>query len=520
MSRSMQRRFVALLAVLALTAAACGSGSDGDDPSDTGDATTSDDSGGSDNGDGASGEGSEAATPAFMEGIECPVDAHIEAGEPVEIVLWHTLVALTAETIQDFADQYNASQDLVTVTIESQGNDYEELERKYIAGIPDSNLPNIAVIEDILTRRMADTRTVLPAQTCLDAEGLTTEQFNPTSLSYYTVDGALLPGAWNASTDLLYFNKGHMEAAGLDPENPPTNLAEIREAAEAIKAAGASDKPFVMRASGWFFESMLNGAGIALMDNDNGRAGPPTEVNFTDPAVIELFTELQAMADEGLFDPVADAPGQFNHYLALATQSSSMGIETSTAATSVEAFLNNQLDLGDIEGSEDAEGVDEAAVADAQSLDIGASFMPGITEAGDGAMGGNGWYMTLAGTPEEQAATWDFIKFVQDAQQQELMFTKGSYLPMTPGSLDGSSATDFTGSSLAGQWLQISNDQLTALDPTAPGGQAGAYREIRDAFQSAIDRILQGGEDPATALAEEAETANEAIADYNDTYGG
>jgi len=514
------KRLLILLVSFALIAAACGGS---DDSASEASGSDSDDGGSAE----GSGDGNAEGLPDFM-AVECPVDAHLDAGEPVEVVLWHTLVALTGQTIQDLATEYNASQELVTVRVESQGSAYIELENKYIGGIATNALPDIAVMEDILTRTLADSATVLPAQACLDAEGMDTADLNPVSTSFYSVEDQLLPAAWNASTNLFYFNKEHFRQAGLDENAPPQTIAEIREVAEALQASGIESikEPLVMKVGAWFFEAMLNNDGIGLLNNDNGRSGAPTEVNFTDPAVVSLFTEFQSLVDDGLMLAVPEQPGQADHFLALATQTASMGIETSTAATSVEAFLKGELDIATLTdpanaSAEDAADLSDLADADltefGESLDIGAARLPGISGPGAGQMGGNGWYMMSTSPPEVQAAAWDFMKFVRAEDQQALLFTQGSFLPMTPSSLDRPEVTELFENSLAASWLKISNDQLSDITPDAPGAQVGAYRDVRDSLQSAIDLIM-AGEDVETTLADAAEEANSAIEEYNDEF--
>ena len=58
-------------------------------------------------------------------------------------------------------------------------------------------------------------------------------------MSYFTVDGQMYAMPFNTSGPVLYYNKKAFTAAGLDPEQPPATLDEVRAAAEKLKAAGA-----------------------------------------------------------------------------------------------------------------------------------------------------------------------------------------------------------------------------------------------------------------------------------------
>ena len=63
-----------------------------------------------------------------------------------------------------------------------------------------------------------------------------------------------------------------------------------------------------------------------------------------------------------------------------------MTIESSSAATSVEAFLGGNLDTSRV-------GRDPVGT-DVSGLDIGASVFPGLSAGGKTQMGGAAWYMT------------------------------------------------------------------------------------------------------------------------------
>jgi len=309
-----RRAWLVTLLVTTLIAVGCGGGDD--------DGGTSD---------GAGGNGGDNGGDEALDLPECPVDA-LEQWDPaadgrIQVVLWHSLVAKTRDTLVSFAEEYNASQDKVTVTIESQGESYEELLRKYLQAIPTDDLPAIALLEDTVTQFMADSGTILPGQACFEASEISLDDYLPVAVDYYTVDGAFLPVALNPSTNLLYYNRAHFEAAGLDPDDPPQTLDELRAAAQAIKEAGVSDAPFVFNTQSWFVEHWLTGATAPVVDNENGRGDDGEGASagaFDNESTAEIFAWLQGMADDGLMNPLPGTEGQVEHYFAIALGQSSM----------------------------------------------------------------------------------------------------------------------------------------------------------------------------------------------------
>lgn len=499
MGRTARRRplrLTALLAALLLVTVSCG-GDDGNDSSAGG-------TGGGGNG----GNGDRPELP------ECPLDALDAATGPVEITVWHSYTAVTEETLLAMAADFNANQDKVVVKIENQSS-YEELWRKYQQGIANNQLPTIAIPDDSVTRQIVDSATVLPAESCIEASGYDPEQLLDVSRSYYTIDDVLYPASLNTSAPLLYYNKNHFRKAGLDPEQTPGTLAELREYAQAIKDAGVVDTPIVLNLSGSIIEMLLTGAGIPMVDNDNGRGeGETTASTYADARTVELYTWLRDMVDDGLLLVVPVIDNQFEHYLAMASQSASMTIETSTAATSVEAFLKGDLDTGDL--PTDAGGAAEDADVDLEALDIGAGLVPGIDEPGQLQVGGGAWYITLAGTPEQQAAAWSFMTWFNEPPQQARWSAEGSYMPYNVNAFDEQVLKDAWSGERAGAWLTLAYEELTTgVDPEFPGPLLGPYEQFRAAQREAVDSLVFGDGDPAAVVQEVQDKTTEAIDQYN-----
>jgi sn-glycerol 3-phosphate transport system substrate-binding protein len=424
---------------------------------------------------------------------DCPVDALESASGRVEVVVWHTQQAKPLETLQSLADEYNAAQDRVTVRLEAQGVGYEELQRKFEAAIPSRGLPAIVMFDDTATQTMVDSGVILPAQACIEADNYDTGDLLEVARSYYTIDDQLWPGSANLGNVLLFYNRGHFRAAGLDPDDPPETLAELRDYAEQIRAAGVVQTPLVHEFSSWKTEFWLTGAGAPVVDNDNGRgAGRTTEAALGDSeAAGELFDWFAQMKSDGLLLPVPRAEGKIDHYLAMAEQNASMLIESSSAATSIEAFLAGDLDTTEVGGDgQPAQG----------GFDMGAGAFPGLSEGGRTQMGGAAWYLTNTTAPEVQAGAWDFMKFMNTPKAQVKMLTGGSYLPYNVKANAEPDAVDFYTRGLSGRWLKIANDEVGRIDPAFPGPLIGPYYDVRKAIESAQDQLMFGGASPEKAL--------------------
>jgi sn-glycerol 3-phosphate transport system substrate-binding protein len=454
--------------------------------------------GGSGGGDAATGE-----LPA------CPVDALDTATEPVEVVVWHTQQARQLDTLEALVDRYNGSQSEVRVRLESQGASYEELQRKFEAAVPSRELPALVVFDDTATQTMADSGVILPAQACIDADGYDTSGFLEVAKNYYTIDDVLWAGSANLGSALLYYNKGHFAQAGLDPEDPPETLAEVRAAAEQIKAAGVVENPLVHEFASWKTEFWLTGVQAPMVDNDNGR-GPGDTVagTFTDNNdALELFSWFKEMQDDGLLRAIPHTPGQIDQYLAVANRQASMLVESSSSATSVEAFLGGTLDTDELGASETAQ--------DVSGLDIGASVFPGLHDGGGTQMGGAAWYITSTTPDEVQAGAWDFLQFMNTAEAQSEMLIGGSYLPYVLAANDLPAVQQFFASGLSGRWLKVANDEVQSIDPTFPGPLIGPYYDFRREVEQAQDELMLAGATPEGALRQAQDGVTATLDRYN-----
>jgi sn-glycerol 3-phosphate transport system substrate-binding protein len=496
MTRRTTRALVGILLALALLAAACG---------------------GDDGGGGGGGSASDDSTVDVADLPECEVDALESATGPVELTFWNAQIANQATALAQVVDEYNASQDQVQVNLENPGGSFEEQQRAYNTAIQGGDLPDMALLEDTQTLALADSGTILPATSCLEAGG---EQADlvPTIIDYYSIDGVQYAASAAPQNALLYFNRTHFEDAGLDPDDPPQTLQEMREAAEAIKAAGVAEQPIAYFLAPWIFEFWLTGAGIPFVDNDNGRGdGETTEAVFDVPEVVELLQFFKDLDEDGLLNVFPYRETDLDHYLVMAnpdpTLRASMQVESSGSATSVEAFLKGELDPSEL--SPDGRVIETEDLD--LTLDIDAAPFPGIEEPGQVQVGGGVLYLMDGEDPVREAAAWDFVKYFNTPEAQQTMSLVGGSDPVNTLTADLPETQETWETTLSGSWLAISYQQmLDGLDPDFPGPLVGPYTEMRTSIANMLDAVLLDGVEPATAAADAEAEVTAALERYQD----
>jgi len=445
----------------------------------------------------------------------CPVNAFEHAAEKTKVVVWSSYVGKVEETLEKLAQDYNASQSKVEVDVEVQGASYSELLSKFQQALSTNDLPAITIGEDVDTQYMVDSGKVLAAQDCIradkDPRAKNTDILAPIKAAY-TVGGRQYPASMNVSTIVLYYNRDHFRRAGLDPDKPPATLAEVMADAKKIKAAGITKEPFVMKQDPWFIEQWITGAGQTLVNHDNGRkGGHATEATLDTPKVRQIFDWLASMKSQDLINAVPGTDGQINHYLAMATQQSSMLLETSAAITTINGVLQGTFDPADLGLGSKYDYLKNTKI----SLDVGVGLNPGLSTPGRGQVGGGAWYITNTGTKAVQSAAWDFVKFFNEPKNQILWTQEGSYLPiLSTVKNDPTLKADWTTTN-RGRWLSTAYAGISTLNTNFPGPLIGPYAQVRQAVRNALETVTLSGGNAEAALKTAQATATQELKNYN-----
>ena len=299
---------VALLAVFAIIGAACGGG--GDDTPDAADGGAPAEDAGEDAAttdteaqdaidEEAAARQEEEAQQALAE-AQCPVNALDDATGPVQITMWHAMNASLEDTTIALTDEYNASQDRVVVSLVNQSTYSTNFDTYRNASAGDR--PNIVQLEETAVQAMIDSGTALPAQACADAAGYGFDDHIDRVIEAFSVGDVLWPMPFNSSNPVLWYDRGAFAEAGLDPDAPPTTLAELREASRVLVESGAASGGFAFATGGmpWMVEQILGKADVAYANNGNGRAGLATEVVFNTPEMVEVVTFFRDLETYGL----------------------------------------------------------------------------------------------------------------------------------------------------------------------------------------------------------------------------
>lgn len=485
-------RGVATLVALAALAAACG-----DDGGGGADATPTTVAAAVSSGAGTGASGTGAAAPTTTAAVDpklCPTKALDAAKSPVNITFWHGMTEANEKALAALTDKYNASQTKVKVTLQYQGT-YDQTLTKYLAALRGGDLPNMVQMEETTIQVMVDSKSTVPIAACIASDNYDTSDFAPSLFGQYSVNGALVTMPFQLSNPVLFYNKAAFRRAGLDPDKPPTNLAELLDASRKIVATKATPKAFSLQGQAWYPEQWTSMAGEALVDHDNGRTARATKALLDGRGMTEAFQWIETMQKEGLVKYVGRDEKLTDALLAVAVEDTAMTISTSAALGSI----YQQLPLF-------------------PKIDMGVAPLPGPTGKGGVTVGGGSLYLSAKSSDEQKAAVWDFMKFLSSTDSQTAWHVATGYIP-TRVSAAGRSEVQALWAAKPG--FKVAYDQLAkAVPPPGGGGPViGDYVGVRNAIEAAIETIVNGGS-AANAQKIAVDAATKAIADYNKRIGG
>lgn len=402
---------------------------------------------------------------------------------PVQIVFWHAMSGSRGAVVQQLVDQFNAQNENIEIIAEFKGS-YAETLTTALAGVRAGNPPHIVQVYEVGTRSIIDSGAIVPVMEVSNGQ-LDQTQFVEPILNYYSIDGGLQCMPFNSSTAMLYYNKDIFRAVGLDPEAPPTTYEELYEMGRQIIDAGAASGAISYGWPAWILEQSFAMHNQLVANEDNGRAGLATEVYFNSDFGVEVLTEWQRWAQDGILvyggrEYSANDPFLAGQFAMLVQSTSSLG------------------------------GIQKNA-----NFELGTAFLPRIPgyETGNNVVGG-GCLWTMAGFSQaEYDAVWSFFQFLS-ATEQDMGWHKGTgYFPASNATV---TALEEEG------WFEENPNFLTAFAQISAGQDTiasrgallGDFVTIRDIVGAAIEEVVVNGRDPQEALDSATEEINQLLRDY------
>lgn len=215
-----------------------------------------------------------------------------EVTEPVTMEFWCSVAEEDRiELLKGWVDEYNASQDLVTVafvSIPAYGTMDEQLSAAQAAG---KGLPGLAFINVPRIQTYAASGMNEPLNAYIEATGFDIEDFNPGMIDgmTYDADGQIYGMPFGISSGVMYWNMDLLKAAGAD--GIPETWSELIELAPAIKAA-AGATAFGSLSELNYNEVLLRNAGVDPL-------GDGVTATMMNEDLLSFLQEYKGLIDAG-----------------------------------------------------------------------------------------------------------------------------------------------------------------------------------------------------------------------------
>ena len=400
-----------------------------------------------------------------------------------EIQWWHSMNGALNDWVNDLANEFNASQSDYKVVPVFKG-DYEQSMTAGVAAIRSGQAPDILQVFEVGTASMIYSKGITKSVSDIMKENnieFEIDDYIPAVASYYaSPEGDLLSMPFNSSTTVMYYNKDEFKKAGLDPDKAPKTWKELREATEALKAAG-SKCPMTISWMGWTqLESFSAWHNVPYASKNNGFDGLDVELQFNTPLHVKHFENLSDMAKNGLFvykgRSVASQPAFLSGECAIFMGSS--GFYSGLKRDAQFDFAETTLPYYD-----DVEGTPQNTVIGGASL----------------------W--VLNGKPAENyKGVAKFFEFISEPERAAQSHMRTGYLPVTKEAFEITEKTGFYNEN-PGADVPVEQMIRDTTDNTK-GLRLGNMLQIRTIVDEETEQIWTGKKTPKAALDSAVERGN------------
>ncbi len=207
---------------------------------------------------------------------EAAVGEETMSDEPVEIEYWQYNFGARVDAMNQLIEQFEAENPGITV-IHNSDIPYDNFRDQISASVPAGVGPDVATLFYGWQPAWIDAGFLVPLPEDTFPPEMVAEEFSSMAQAGF-FDGQLYTLPTAVRSLALFYNKDLMEAAGLDPESPPTTLDELKEQAVACTVKDGDDFEvygFHVNPSGqahhWFREVLLRQFGQQPYSDDSKR---------------------------------------------------------------------------------------------------------------------------------------------------------------------------------------------------------------------------------------------------------
>jgi len=286
-----------------------------------------------------------------------------------------------------------------------------EVEAKLLAAIAGGNPPDVAMVDGPWIASWAERDALMPLDEF--AGEVNEDDYYPSAWTESHYKGKMYSLPHNTDVNaLLFWNKDHFAEAGLDPDQPPATIAELKEFAQRLDKYDADGN--LIRAGfipwvgiGQFsFIAWAGPFGATVFDNATQT------VMADEPQFVKLFEWAAGWADDYGLDQLDTFVGSF--------KAGAFGFSPD------DPFYSGQLSM--VIGGDWVIGLAPAVVPD---LNFGVAAVPYLEDGGEpNSANMGGFHLVAPRGTKDLAAAWEFMKDMASKEAQEEFTEAVGVLPV------------------------------------------------------------------------------------------
>jgi len=359
---------------------------------------------------------------------------------------------------------------------------YQDTITKVLTAIKGGDVPQLSVILSTDMYTLIDEDAIVPIDSLLktDDDKKWLAGFYPGFMENSQTGGKTWGVPFQRSTIVMYWNKDAFKEAGLDPEKPPQTWDEL--VAYGQKLTKRDDKGNVTQwaiqipSSGfpyWLFQALTTQNDVRLMN----EAG--TKTNYDDPKVVEALQFWVDLSRKHKIHP----PGI-----------------TDWGTTPKDFFERKVAIMWTTTGN-------LTNVRANAKFPFGVAMMPGNKRRGSPTGGGN-FYVFKKSTPEQQAASLVFMKWMTSPEQAAKWGIATGYVAVSAAAWETpvmqAYVKEFPPAAVARDQLQYAVAELSTHD----------NQRVTKALNDGLQAALTGSKTPAAAMKDAQAEADRILKTY------
>ena len=410
-----------------------------------------------------------------------------------EITFWHAMGGQLGETVNQIAEDFNASQSDYVLTPVYKGS-YEETLTAGIAAFRAGEQPDILQVFDAGAATVIGAKgATIPVQELLTANGVDfdiNDYISGVRYFYADADDQMIGMPFNSSSPIMYYNVDALEAAGV---TPPKTWEEFQTVtAPALKEAGYI--PLSQSHLPWIFtENFMSRHNLPFATNANGYEGTDTQILVNNDAIKAHFTAVSDWKDNGFFEWYGTGWGD-----------NAKPFEEGKVAI----WLGSSGSFGGLLQKD-------------LPFEFSATFLPYweavTTEPTQTFIGGAALFAMAGKSADENKATAEFFKYLTAPETQYYWHKETGYVPITEAAYETAKADGHYDRFPAAE-VGIQQLSLPAGENTK-GYRMGFYVQIRDVMNREYGRILTGEATVEEAFQNIEAEANQLLERFSKTQG-